>query len=104
MKSNKELDFRKTNNQVYYCHWRKRDRTMVFNGRCRACGKRTYVFTDGENDPRGPLGDFAGSNLRASDCDMTGPDVVACFNCTNDERRYQRLMDISNKIWKKKGA
>lgn len=99
---NNELDFTKTNDQIYYCPWRKKERTMRYAGRCAVCGKRTYMFLDGENDPRGPLGDHANSSIEAPDFEKTGPDIIACFNCANDERTYKRLMQIADKKWKDK--
>lgn len=96
------LNFKTNHDQKYFCDWRKTERTMRFGGRCACCGKRVYYFLDGENDPRGPLGDHAMSNLVASEYGAEGPDVIACFNCHNDERSYKRLLQITDKKWKRK--
>jgi hypothetical protein len=65
-----------------------------------ACGKRTYAFEDGENDPRGPLGDHAANPFVASEYDMTGPDVPCCFSCVNtDEGRYDYALKQARKQW-----
>lgn len=97
--ANEVLDFTIDGPQTYYCHWRKRERTMIFNGVCESCGKRTYAFTDGENDPRGPLGDHAAFNLEPSDYNAVGRPIVGCFSCSNDQNAYLNLMSIAEEQW-----
>lgn len=87
--------------QTYHCHWRGRERTMHFKGHCVVCRRRTYGFTDGENDPRGPLGDRASSPLCASDYDAKGPDVPLCFACGNEEPAYNEARRIAERRWER---
>lgn len=93
------LDFRRTGTQTYYCNWRNAERTMRFCGFCVVCQRRTYAFDDGENDPRGPLGDRAASPLVASENGMVGPDVPACFPCMNEEGSYRFALEIARGTW-----
>lgn len=93
------LSWRTSRPQVWHDDWRNADRTCRFKGECTTCGRRTYAFDDGENDPRGVLGDHAASPLHAEDYDRTGPDVPLCFLCANDYDRYQRAMKVAERIW-----
>lgn len=69
-------------------------------GKCVACGRKTFGFDDGEDDPRGALGDHANSSLTASEFGKTGPDVPLCFPCANEEPSYNRAVKIGLKRWK----
>lgn len=93
------LDFTTDEPQKYQDASRNKERTAEFKGSCLGCGKRTYAFTDGENDPRGPLGDNAASPLHAEDAYKKGPDVPLCFNCANDYDAYNKASEYGNKIW-----
>lgn len=86
--------------QVWYDSWRNTDRVLRYRGRCVVCRTRTYGFDDGENDPRGVLGDRATSAYVAADHEMEGPDVPACFYCQNDEPRYRRGLDLAKRHWR----
>lgn len=94
-----KLSFRRSGPQVWRDGWRGTDRIMRFDGCCVACGRRTYSFDDGENDPRGALGDHANSSLGASDYGAVGPDVPACFCCMNEEHSYSYALEIARKRW-----
>lgn len=86
--------------QVIFDGWRNRDRICRYYGECVGCGQRCYGFDDGENDPRGMLGDYAVGMFHTSDYDMTGPDVVACYcRCQNDYDFYTRALAIAKKQW-----
>lgn len=91
--------FTRSTPQRWHDDWRNTDRICRYYGTCISCGRRCYGFDDGENDPRGVLGDNAVSMFDASDYDMTGPDVVACFMCQNDERLYNYGLDQAKKRW-----
>jgi len=93
------LNFIQNEPQQYHDEWRGKDRTAEFKGNCFGCGKRTYAFTDGENDPRGPLGDHAASPLHASDAYKKGADVPLCFGCANDYDSYKEASDYGDRIW-----
>ena len=93
------IDFRK-GTQIYHDPWRGTNRTCRFAGQCVLCHTRTYEFDDGENDPRGVLGDHAANALVAKEYGMTGPDVPGCFTCQNDtEQRYNRILKIAKRRW-----
>lgn len=85
--------------QVWHDGWRNADRTCRYKGNCVVCGTRTYAFDDGENDPRGVLGDHAASPMVAEDFDYTGDDVPCCFMCANDYDRYTRAVTIAKRGW-----
>lgn len=105
--------------QLWEDRWRDRDRVLRYAGQCvtPTCRHLTWAFDDGENDPRGVLGDAAASPLHAADYDMTGPSVALCFYCANDgdsvvwdysryERRqvlvpgaYTTALAVAMKLW-----
>lgn len=93
------IQFNRTTPQIWHDGWRGRERTCRYLGDCISCGRRCYGFDDGENDPRGVLGDHAVSMFYASDYDATGPDVVACFMCQNDYDRYNYGLSLARKRW-----
>lgn len=75
-------------------------RIVRFQGNCILCGTRTYGHDDGQDDPRGILGDHANASLVADEYDMAGPDVPACFLCQNDtEEKYKRLLARAMRRW-----
>lgn len=94
--------------------WRQTDRVMRYYGPCRTCGTRTYAFDDGENDPRGMLGDHAADPLNLADhlseaeaAEVTrvgGVTIPACFCCTNDYDRYQSLIAAATRKARNLGA
>jgi hypothetical protein len=92
-------NWRRNGPQIWHDSWRNTDRMLRYTGDCVTCGRRTYQFDDGENDPRGVLGDRAGSHLHAEDYDSTGPDVPQCFDCANDYDRYNRGLKIAERKW-----
>lgn len=90
---------------------------MRFYGCCEICNIRTYAFDDGENDPRGMLGDhtadpiFLTEHLCPEDAAevrrvMDGGDIIipACFSCTNDYDAYKYLLDLGTRRARNKGA
>lgn len=93
-------DFRKESFE-YVDSWRGGViRVAHFMGKCVGCGIRTYAFEDGENDPRGFLGDHASDPLVATDYGYAGKDVPLCFSCGNDtEAKYKRGLLYAMKKW-----
>jgi len=85
--------------QIWHDDWRDRDRTLRYTGECVVDGRRTYAFDDGENDPRGVLGDHAGSPLIAEEYEYIGADVPLCFSCANTYELYQRGLEIAKERW-----
>ncbi len=98
-KGKKKLSFSVNHEQLYADPWRGKDRMCRYKGKCTTCGKRTYAFDDGENDPRGILGDHAADPLYASDYKSAGPDIAMCFICMNSEPSYRRGLDIARRFW-----
>ena len=99
------LDWRRSRPQAWRDSWRGgRVRVCRYKGKCALCGIRTYAFDDGENDPRGVLGDHAASTLVAEEYEQVGPDVPACFMCVdNDERSHQTIVLIAKRdFWRAK--
>lgn len=105
--------------QTIHDSWRGTDRTCCYMGTCASCGRMTYAFDDGENDPRGVLGDNAADPIYLSEHvamddaakvkavgDALSHDVVvpACFCCTNDYDRYQYLLSMATRRARKMGA
>jgi len=98
-----KLSFRTTRPQVYYCGWTGEDRICRYQGKCISCHLRTYGFDDGQDDPRGPLGDRASAPFIAKEYDMIGPDVPCCFLCVNNEEwRYNEAVRRAKKRSKSK--
>ena len=98
-KTVKQIRFNLKSPQLWHDDWRGADRVCRFYGECIVCGRRCYGFDDGENDPRGVLGDHAVSMFHASDYDAEGPDVVACFACQNDYDRYNYGLKMARRSW-----
>lgn len=87
--------------QVWYDGWRSRDRVLRYRGRCVVCGWLLWGFDDGENDPRGILGDFtAGFSLDAEDYDQVGPPVGLCCGCANDGDHFEVGLDRARDHWR----
>ncbi len=97
-----EIDFR-AKEFTYHCFYRNTDRTARFVGKCVLCNTRTYSFDDGDNDPRGVLGDHAADALIAEEYDMVGPDVPCCFLCQNDtSEKYEIALRLAKRKWHNK--
>jgi len=86
------------------------DYTLYSMGRCIRCGRQTYAENvkmtptgapDGfGSDPRGPCGMQACSPLEAYQFDMTGPDVVACWDCADEDAdRHRQTVDLAKTLW-----
>lgn len=76
--------------------WRNAHRIMRYRGECVTCGTTTWAFDDGENDPRGMLGDHAYDGHDAEEFDMVGQSIAQCFGCANDSRQYDKMRAIAD--------
>lgn len=86
--------------QVWWDPWRRRDRVVRYRGRCVVCGWLLWGFDDGENDPRGVLGDFtAGFSLDPADFDREGPQVGLCCACANNGDTYHAGVEKARAHW-----
>jgi len=95
MKTMKTIDFRKSSVQKY------RVDTYTYIGKCPVTGIRLYEFS-GSSDPSVPLGYHAGTELIASDYDMTGETVYCCswLALNNDAKLYEQALTQAKKTWK----
>lgn len=96
------LSWKYSRPQVWHDGWRQRDRICRFMGNCVICRRRTYAFDDGENDPRGALGDHAASPLDPEDYGYSaGKPVPLCFPCENTYDNYKAAMRIAERQWER---
>ena len=68
--------------QIWYDGWSGRDRILRYRAQCATCGWLLWGFDDGQNDPRGVLGEFsAGFSLDPDQYGHRGPAVGLCGRC-----------------------
>lgn len=96
-----KLNFRTPKPQLFEDRWRNKVRRCEYVGACATCSRRCYEFADGDNDPRGPLGDHAIGRdvwLSKSERALDALDVklVQCFNCENE---YVQARRFEYKVW-----
>jgi len=82
--------------QLWRNGWTGEDQVIRFAGRCVTCDRPTWD-RHGDNDPRGVLGDSALSALVATEYEMTGPDVVQCALCANEEPSYKHGLSVARR-------
>jgi len=81
-------------------------RLVQYMGRCERCKSTLYAMPEGggafDSDPRGVLGvNHAYSWATAKDYDMTGPKVLFCYYCFQDNNEtYQKSLKIAKERWK----
>ncbi|MFI7608483.1 class I SAM-dependent methyltransferase [Micromonospora sp. NPDC049366] len=86
--------------QVWYDSWRRRDRVLRWRGQCHGCQLLVWGFDDGENDPRGVLGNHsAGWSLEPTEYQAAGPAVALCAMCGNTYESYKAALDAAEVIW-----
>jgi hypothetical protein len=81
--------------RVVYDGWRQRDRIFRYTGACIVCGRKTWSFDDGENDPRGMLGDHALWTTEAETRTGELIELRTCAICANDYDRYQQALELA---------
>ena len=103
MEMTDKLSFRTKEPQYYLDGWRSRVRLCEYKGHCPVCGRTMYHFEDGENDPRGPLGDHAATFLSPRGLGVSSPrnplTFWYCFLCSNDQQAYNRAVQLAKIIW-----
>lgn len=72
--------------QRWHDSWRNADRDLRWYGACIICARQLWAFDDGENDPRGPLGDNALWSITEDD----QPRSRTCAVCANEFDEYKR--------------
>ena len=82
--------------QTFHDEWRHKDRIMRFTGMCVVCNKPTWAFDDGENDPRGPLGNNALWVTMMDD--ENGHEIRTCAICANDYDLAHRAQEIAARL------
>lgn len=87
IKKTKKVSFNCNAPQIFIDPWRNADRLLEFVGFCVGCRSRVYSFADGENDPRGVLGERHALSTLDAGSGLTR-EHVACFLCMNEEDRY----------------
>lgn len=86
--------------QIVRDGWRGTDRTLRHQGDCVSCSRPTWAFDDGDNDPRGVLGDATCHSLDPEEYgEPAGPAVGMCADCANDGDAFRRGMDAARRIW-----
>jgi len=82
--------------QSWHDGWRNTVRSLRFYGACIVCGRNCWAFDDGENDPRGVLGDNA---LWTSTPDDGNEDdeIRTCAICANDYDAYKAAQTIARR-------
>jgi hypothetical protein len=97
------LDFTSDQPTGYRCFYKSAWRTMTFLGRCAYCYGRCYQFDDGDNDPRGPLGDNAAVEMLAADYGYSGKPILVCFYCHNTDPRHRSVIRAAERSgqWKR---
>ena len=100
------LNFRTTQDQVYFNAWEGRDTIARFMGKCVVCGRNVYspvgnLGVTYDPDPRGIfIQEHAAAHLVAIEYGMTGPDVPMCFACSNTQSEYNKGLQIARGQWK----
>lgn len=78
--------------QIWRDPWRGKDRIILFAGECIACSRNTYSYVDGENDPRGVMGDATASWVGPEDDERLVKQWPVCALCANTEERYREAI------------
>lgn len=79
--------------------------TVLYSGLCVNCNSTVYRTDKSESpDPRGFINMFhCASLLVASEYDMIGPDVLACWDCAQEDAgRYERTLCKAKAQWRAK--
>lgn len=85
--------------QVWYDGWRSNDRVFRYVGDCVACNRPTWLADDGENDPRGVMGDNTCDPLVAVDHGMIGDDIPLCAIDANEYGPYKAALADAQCQW-----
>lgn len=102
-----EIDFNQDAPQTYFHSTglgSMGERVVRFYGECSYCKVRTYSHDDGEDDPRGILGNHAlGARLDAKDHGMNSdtlpPFVSLCFVCDDDQNKRNVGLKRAVRMW-----
>lgn len=81
--------------QVRYDPWHSKDRVFRNAGRCFTCHKPVWAHDDGDDDPRGVLGEHMATALDPRDYDKWGPAVMQCWTCSDNGDERSRALDFA---------
>jgi hypothetical protein len=86
--------------QIWRDPWRTEPRVLRYRAQCVVCTRPVWGFDDGENDPRGVLGNnSAGWSIDPFDDDIEGTPVGVCAVCGNDASRSRRAHGLARELW-----
>lgn len=86
--------------QRWWDSWRARNRVLRYRAECAACQTPVWAFDDGENDPRGVLGDQSAAwSLDPAEHGRVGMPVGLCALCGNDSRAEARGLVVAEREW-----
>ncbi len=87
--------------QVWRDAWRGgRERVLRYRAMCVTCDRPVWGFDDGENDPRGVLGDAsAGFSLDPHEYGRIGMPVALCPVCGSDGGASERGLTAAHRLW-----
>lgn len=82
-------------------NWAGELKTVVYIGKCAACDRTVYGYTDEQApDPRGLISpDHCNFPLEPLDYGKQGKPVPMCFTCMNTERTYTKGLQIALAQW-----
>lgn len=93
--------------QILADTWRGTERVLRYAGDCAGCGCVTWAFDDGENDPRGMLGNATAYTIESLEYDDVMPTlapVTLCAMCANTGEAYDRGMTLARAYWQTAAA
>lgn len=87
--------------QVWRDAWRgSAERVLRYRAECVTCTRPVWGFDDGENDPRGALGENACHSLDPNGHDApAGMPVGLCAICANEREPYERALTRARSVW-----
>jgi len=100
----KRLSWRTKADQFFQSTGCGQTHVIKFMGICESCGRSVYSHVcegtrpcgdvvTGSPDPRGIIPPQHCMNIyHANECDMTGRDVMSCYDCAQDGDRYRALV------------
>jgi SAM-dependent methyltransferase len=92
--------------QVWHDSWRGERRTLRYRAECAECAQPLWTFDDGENDPRGVLGNSSGGFFinALDEKDVFGTPVGLCPLCATTYESYTRGMALARRLWAEEAA
>jgi len=85
--------------QTWHDSWRNTTRDLRWYGQCVVCERNVWAFDDGENDPRGVLGDNAlwpvTPDSAPEGIDPETVEIRCCAICANDYDSYKAAHRIA---------